>query len=280
MAATQGIRPATEGELDLLPSVYERASFNPRLAAVDRFARAALGGEVFVVEREGGLAGASGCAHFGATGWVGAVAVVPEARRAGLGRALTEAAVAWLRERGAGTIQLYATDMGRPIYERLGFVAEGACVALGGRWQPGPPTATSLPFARWRHAARPSARAPRACGSARRCRGDHARCSAPSTSSGDESSSPAQPGQASPDDPQVDGDPAGGGHGYLGCVGYGWVVATAPAARGRDGALTSTMIRDGVEASSTRKPVRVSRPKPNWTRPSRSLARVTCCRAS
>src|SRR6266498_1163628 len=109
MAATQGIRPATEGELDLLPSVYERASFNPRLAAVDRFARAALGGEVFVVEREGG-------------------------------RALTEAAVAWLRERGAGTIQLYATDMGRPIYERLGFVAEGACVALGGRWQPGPPT--------------------------------------------------------------------------------------------------------------------------------------------
>src|SRR6266496_749444 len=140
MAATQGIRPATEGELDLLPSVYERASFNPRLAAVDRFARAALGGEVFVVEREGGLAGASGCAHFGATGWVGAVAVVPEARRAGLGRALTEAAVAWLRERGAGTIQLYATDMGRPIYERLGFVAEGACVALGGRRQPGPPT--------------------------------------------------------------------------------------------------------------------------------------------
>src|SRR6266511_2448232 len=56
MAATQGIRPATEGELDLLPSVYERASFNPRLAAVDRFARAALGGEVFVVERASGLA--------------------------------------------------------------------------------------------------------------------------------------------------------------------------------------------------------------------------------
>jgi GNAT superfamily N-acetyltransferase len=140
MPATQGIRPATERELDLLPSVYERASFNPRLAAVDRFARVALGGEVFVVERDDGLAGASGCAHFGATGWVGAVAVVPEARRAGLGRALTEAAVAWLRERGAGTIQLYATDMGRPIYELLGFVAEGACVAFGGRWQPGPPT--------------------------------------------------------------------------------------------------------------------------------------------
>src|SRR6266487_1934869 len=137
MAATPRVRPARDADLDLLAEVYERASFNPRLAAVDRFARASLGGGVFVAERDGDLVGVSGCAHFGATGWVGGVAVVPEARRAGLGRALTEAAIAWLQERGAGTIQLYATDLGRPVYERLGFVAEGACVTLGGPWQPG-----------------------------------------------------------------------------------------------------------------------------------------------
>src|SRR6266487_4427412 len=110
MAATPRVRPARDADLDLLAEVYERA---------------------------GDLVGVSGCAHFGATGWVGGVAVVPEARRAGLGRALTEAAIAWLQERGAGTIQLYATDLGRPVYERLGFVAEGACVTLGGPWQPG-----------------------------------------------------------------------------------------------------------------------------------------------
>jgi len=137
MPATARVRLAEEAELDLLGAVYERASFHPRLAAIDRFARAALGGEVFVAERDGELVGASGCAHFGATGWVGGVAVVPEARRAGLGRALTEAAVARLRERGARTVQLYATDMGRPVYERLGFVAEGTCVTLGGPWRPG-----------------------------------------------------------------------------------------------------------------------------------------------
>jgi len=134
------VRPASEAELDLLGGVYERTRFHPVLAAVDRFARDALGGEVFVAERDGAVVGASACAHFGATGWIGAVAVVPEARRGGLGRALTEVAVACLRERGASTIQLYATDMGRPIYEQLGFVAEGACVTLGGRWRRGRPT--------------------------------------------------------------------------------------------------------------------------------------------
>ena len=47
-------------------------------------------------------------------------------------RALTEAAIARLHERGAGTILLFATDMGRPLYERLGFVIEGAATAWRG----------------------------------------------------------------------------------------------------------------------------------------------------
>jgi GNAT superfamily N-acetyltransferase len=141
MAAAPRIRPAGEAELDQLAGIYERAHFHPTLAAVDRFARGELSGEVFVAERDGVLAGASACVQFGATGWIGAVAVLPEARRVGLGRALTEAAVDWLRERGAGTIQLYATAMGLPVYERLGFVAEGACVTLGGSWRPGRPPA-------------------------------------------------------------------------------------------------------------------------------------------
>src|SRR5258705_151689 len=50
----------------------------------------------------------------------------------GIGRALTEAAVARLHDRGAGTVLLFATDMGRPLYERLGFVIEGAATAWRG----------------------------------------------------------------------------------------------------------------------------------------------------
>ena len=81
---------------------------------------------------DGEAAGAVCCVSFGATGWIGALGVAPEARRHGLGRALTEAAVARLHERGADTVLLFATDMGRPLYERLGFVIEGAATAWRG----------------------------------------------------------------------------------------------------------------------------------------------------
>jgi GNAT superfamily N-acetyltransferase len=132
MVETERVRTATDAELDRLGGMFERTHFHPALASACRFAREALAGEVFVAARDGELLGASGCASFGASGWIGAVAVVPEARRAGLGHALTEAAVTWLRDSGMATIHLYATEMGRPIYERLGFVAEGTCVSLGG----------------------------------------------------------------------------------------------------------------------------------------------------
>jgi GNAT superfamily N-acetyltransferase len=132
MVETERVRTATDAELDRLGGMFERTHFHPALASACRFAREALAGEVFVAARDGELLGASGCASFGASGWIGAVAVVPEARRAGLGHALTEAAVTWLRDSGVATIHLHATEMGRPIYERLGFVAEGTCVSLGG----------------------------------------------------------------------------------------------------------------------------------------------------
>jgi GNAT superfamily N-acetyltransferase len=147
MTAITSIRPAGQFELDLLPSMYERTHFHRGLGAVARFARDVLGGEVFVAAVDGGLLGASACAQFGATGWVGGVAVVPEARGAGLGRALTEIAVARLRDRGVRTVQLFATDMGRPIYERLGFISEGSWITVRGPWRslrsgrPGDPAA-------------------------------------------------------------------------------------------------------------------------------------------
>ncbi len=78
------------------------------------------------------IAGAACCASFGETGWIGALGVLPRSRGRGLGTELTEAAVAWLRERGARTVLLYATDAGRPIYERVGFTAEGRARAWRG----------------------------------------------------------------------------------------------------------------------------------------------------
>lgn len=43
-------------------------------------------------------------------------------RGRGLAQRLTEAAVEWARNRGFVTFALHASEQGRPIYERLGFV--------------------------------------------------------------------------------------------------------------------------------------------------------------
>src|SRR5947208_2002584 len=77
---------------------------------------------------------------FESTGWIGALGVIGAVRRRGLGTALTEAAVDWLRDHGAQTVLLYATEAGRPVYTRVGFVADGEAHA----WRdvaPPPPAA-------------------------------------------------------------------------------------------------------------------------------------------
>src|SRR5262249_46041717 len=45
-------------------------------------------------------------------------------RGRGLGRALMQHALAYLDERGVERVRLDATPLGRPLYEKLGFVAE------------------------------------------------------------------------------------------------------------------------------------------------------------
>jgi len=72
------------------------------------------------------------CLRFGATGWIGALGVDHAARRGGVGTALTAAAIARLQDGGAQTVLLFATEMGRPLYERMGFKPEGAITAWSG----------------------------------------------------------------------------------------------------------------------------------------------------
>jgi GNAT superfamily N-acetyltransferase len=133
------IRSARPDDLARLGPVYEQAGFGARLAGVVGFARARLDGEVVVAEAGGELVGVAAGASFGATGWVGGVAVVPAARRSGLGGALTEAILGFLASRGVATVQLHATDLGRPVYERLGFVPETEYLTLTGPTRPRDP---------------------------------------------------------------------------------------------------------------------------------------------
>jgi ribosomal protein S18 acetylase RimI-like enzyme len=127
------VRNARDDEAGSIADLLSRAAFGPTVSRLVAFPRTSPHGDVLVVDNgSGDTAGAVCCVSFGATGWIGALGVAPESRRHGLGRALTEAAVARLRDRGASTVLLFATDMGRPLYERLGFVAEGAATAWRG----------------------------------------------------------------------------------------------------------------------------------------------------
>jgi GNAT superfamily N-acetyltransferase len=138
------LRSARPDDLAWLGPLYEQSGFGARLAGVVGFARARLDGEVVVAEAGGELVGVAAGAVFTGTGWVGGVAVVPRHRRAGLGGALTEAIVEFLEGRGVTTVLLHATALGRPVYERLGFVPEAAYLTLTGPTRPPSPGDPSL----------------------------------------------------------------------------------------------------------------------------------------
>jgi GNAT superfamily N-acetyltransferase len=127
-------------EVPLAVDVLRRAGFGTQVARLLEYPRRSPNGAILVAEgRNGGVIGVACCAAFATSGWIGAVGVSPEARRGGLGTALTEAAVRWLRNRGARTVLLYATEAGRPVYERLGFVAEERAIAWRGVAGAAPP---------------------------------------------------------------------------------------------------------------------------------------------
>jgi GNAT superfamily N-acetyltransferase len=130
------IRPAQEGEP--VAKTLDESGFGPHVARLLGYPRDSPEGEMLVAAAGRKLVGGACCASFGATGWIGALGVLPRVRRRGVGEALTREAIAWLEGRGASTVLLYATDMGRPIYERVGFVAEARARAWRGI-PPGPP---------------------------------------------------------------------------------------------------------------------------------------------
>src|SRR5690348_8555795 len=115
-AAVTAVRDARADETSKLGHLLARAGFGPTVGGLVTFPRESPHGDVLVAERGGRPVGGVCCASFGTSGWIGALGVVPEARRRGVGLALAEAACDRLRERGAHTVLLFATDMGHPLY--------------------------------------------------------------------------------------------------------------------------------------------------------------------
>jgi GNAT superfamily N-acetyltransferase len=127
------IRPARADEP--VARTLDEAGFGPHVARLLTYPRDSPDGEILVASDGRRLLGGACCASFGATGWIGALGVLPRARGRGIGEQLTRASIAWLESRGAATVLLYATDMGRPVYDRVGFAHEAPARA----WRGTPP---------------------------------------------------------------------------------------------------------------------------------------------
>ncbi len=55
--------------------------------------------------------------------WMLNVYTEPEFRRQGMAGLVVEAAIDWCRKSGIGSLYLHASEFGRPLYERLGFIS-------------------------------------------------------------------------------------------------------------------------------------------------------------
>jgi GNAT superfamily N-acetyltransferase len=118
------IRPAHEEDIPRVMRVLERSNLSTRQDLSLRFYASHPRVRSLVGTLDADIVAVGMAVHFGPTGWLGNIAVEPELRRRGYGGAMAEAAMEWLRERRVGTMLLLATELGRPVYERLGFVSE------------------------------------------------------------------------------------------------------------------------------------------------------------
>jgi predicted N-acetyltransferase YhbS len=79
----------------------------------------------FVAERGHDVIGTVTTTTYGkALAWIGMMLVHPSHRRCGVGTLLMRRALDFLQTSGVKCIRLDATPLGRPVYEKLGFVSE------------------------------------------------------------------------------------------------------------------------------------------------------------
>ncbi|MEX2141942.1 MAG: GNAT family N-acetyltransferase [Pirellulales bacterium] len=113
----------TVADVSLGMRLKEQAGWNQVEADWRRFLAMQPDG-CFVAELDGAPVGtAVGCV-FGLVAWVAMVLVDEAVRGRGIGRALVEHAVSFVEGQGARSVRLDATPLGRPVYEKLGFVPQ------------------------------------------------------------------------------------------------------------------------------------------------------------
>ena len=125
------LRPMTPGDIQLGMRLKTQAGWNQIPADWQRF----LGLEpegCFVAEWDGQAVATTTTCTFGPVGWIAMVLVDESFRHRGIATRLVQRALGYLEKQSVTTVRLDATIYGRPVYERIGFVAEHEFVRMQG----------------------------------------------------------------------------------------------------------------------------------------------------
>ncbi len=124
MSSPLKLRVMTKADLGFADRLRELAQWNQTLDDWRRFLAMEPEG-CFVAERDGAVVGAVTTTTYGTDlAWIGMMLVHPDHRGKGIGRALMERALSYLKTKRIACIKLDATPMGQPVYEKLGFKPE------------------------------------------------------------------------------------------------------------------------------------------------------------
>ena len=118
------MRLMTKADIPLGLELCRLAGWNQLEADWQRLLALAPDG-CFVAEENGRPCGTGTTTCYGKrTAWIGMILVHPDFRNRGIGTAIMDKLIAHLRAQKIESIKLDATDLGRPVYLKLGFLDE------------------------------------------------------------------------------------------------------------------------------------------------------------
>ncbi len=100
--------------------------FSPGDETIFRWYRKLEGTNMYVSTDNGNIIATAMSFSFGKTGWLGAICTHADYRGMGLGKAITQYAIGRLRNQGAETILLRASEEGARLYRKMGFQVSGS----------------------------------------------------------------------------------------------------------------------------------------------------------
>ncbi len=119
------IRPLTEDDFDIADIIYTTAFRRMRGGSSEiPFFQALQPDGRFIAHADGTPVGLVGMIDYDPIAYIGPVAVLPQYQSKGIGRALMEHIIAFVRSRGPRVMLLEATPDGARFYPEMGFVGD------------------------------------------------------------------------------------------------------------------------------------------------------------